>query len=126
WEALGAILSLVDEMPAGTTMEAFSEELLARQKAHHEPTLEAVTLSAIHAAKGLEWSLVHVVGLSEGLLPIAHAVDEDDIDEERRLCYVAFTRARDELRLSGSAAGARAARMPSRFLAEAGITLTEH
>ncbi|KKI19226.1 MULTISPECIES: ATP-dependent helicase [unclassified Leucobacter] len=126
WEALGAILSLVDEMPAGTTMDAFSEELLARQKAHHEPTLEAVTLSAIHAAKGLEWSLVHVVGLSEGLLPIAHAVDEEDIDEERRLCYVAFTRARDELRLSGSAAGARAARMPSRFLAEAGITLTEH
>ncbi len=126
WEALGAILSLVDEMPPGTTMEAFSEELLARQKAHHEPTLETVTLSAIHAAKGLEWSLVHVVGLSEGVLPIAHAIDEDDIDEERRLCYVAFTRARDELRLSGSAAGARAARMPSRFLAEAGITLTEH
>lgn len=126
WEALGAILSLVDEMPPGTTMEAFSEELLARQKAHHEPTLETVTLSAIHAAKGLEWSLVHVVGLSEGVLPIAHAIDEDDIEEERRLCYVAFTRARDELRLSGSAAGARAARMPSRFLAEAGITLTEH
>ncbi|QIM16803.1 ATP-dependent helicase [Leucobacter insecticola] len=121
WEAMNALLSLVDEMPAGTGIKEFSEELLARQRAQHEPTLEAVTLSAIHAAKGLEWSMVHVVGLSEGLLPIAHALDEDSISEERRLCYVAFTRARDTLRLSGVAGGARGTRSPSRFIAEAGI-----
>lgn len=121
WEALNALLSLVDEMPAGTGIQEFSEELLARQRAQHEPTLDAVTLSAIHASKGLEWSLVHVAGLSEGLLPIAHAVDEDSISEERRLCYVAFTRARDLLRLSGVAGGARSRRVPSRFIAEAGI-----
>lgn len=121
WEALNALLSLADEMPPGTGIQAFSEELLARQRAQHEPTVEAVTLSAIHASKGLEWSLVHVAGLSEGLLPIAHAADEDSIAEERRLCYVAFTRARDLLRLSGVAGGARARRSPSRFIAEAGI-----
>lgn len=121
WEALNALLSLVDEMPVGTGIQEFSEELLARQRAQHEPTLDAVTLSAIHASKGLEWSLVHVAGLSEGLLPIAHAVDDESISEERRLCYVAFTRARDLLRLSGVAGGARARRAPSRFIAEAGI-----
>ena len=121
WEALSALLSLVDEMPAGTGIQEFSEELLARQRAQHEPTLDAVTLSAIHAAKGLEWSLVHVAGLSEGLLPIAHATDDESVAEERRLCYVAFTRARDTLRLSGVAGGARSRRSPSRFIAEAGI-----
>ncbi|MBK0421008.1 ATP-dependent helicase [Leucobacter sp. CSA2] len=121
WEALGSILSLVDEMPEGTGIREFAEELVARQKTQHEPTLEAVTLSAIHAAKGLEWGMVHVVGLTEGLLPIAHAVDDEAIAEERRLCYVAFTRARDVLRLSGAAGGARGGRAPSRFVAEAGI-----
>ena len=121
WEALGALLSLVDEMPEGTGIREFSEELLARQRAHHEPTVEAVTLSAIHAAKGLEWSMVHVVGMSEGMLPIAHATDEESIAEERRLCYVAFTRARDVLRLSGTEGGGRTRRTPSRFIAEAGI-----
>ena len=121
WQALNAILSLVDEQPAGTTVQTFSEELLARSKAHHEPTLDAVTLSAVHAAKGLEWSLVHLVGMSEGLLPIVHAGDDEAIDEERRLAYVAITRARDTLRVSGSAGGARTRRVPSRFIAEAGI-----
>lgn len=121
WEALGALLSLVDEMPPGTGIREFSEELLARQRTQHEPTLEAVTLSAIHAAKGLEWSLVHVVGLSEGVLPIAHASDEVSIEEERRLCYVAFTRARDVLRLSGVEGGTRSPRQPSRFVWEAGL-----
>ncbi len=121
WEALGALLSLVDEMPPGTGIREFSEELVARQRAQHEPTLEAVTLSAVHAAKGLEWSMVHVAGLSEGQFPIVHAVDEASMDEERRLAYVAFTRAKDTLRLSGVAGGARAQRQPSRFIAEAGL-----
>lgn len=121
WEALSALLSLVDEMPPGTGIREFSEDLLARQRAQHEPTLESVTLSAIHAAKGLEWSLVHLVGASEGLLPIAHAGDAESIDEERRLAYVALTRAKDLLRVSGVAGGARTPREPSRFVVEAGI-----
>ncbi|MCA0378095.1 MAG: ATP-dependent helicase [Actinobacteria bacterium] len=120
WDALNAILTLLDEQPAGTTMQSFSEELLERSRAHHEPTVESVTLSAVHSAKGLEWQLVHLIGMSEGLLPNAYADDESAIDEERRLAYVAFTRARDELRISGTA-GAGSQRQPSRFVAEAGV-----
>lgn len=122
WDALNAILTLVDEQPPGTTMLAFSEELLERSRAHHEPTIEAVTLSAVHAAKGLEWRVVHLVGMSEGLFPSVHAGNDALVDEERRLAYVALTRARDELRVSGSAGSARNSRVPSRFLAEAGIS----
>lgn len=121
WDALNAILTLVDEQPVGTTMQSFSEELLVRSRAHHEPTIDAVTLSAIHAAKGLEWRIVHLIGMSEGLMPSAYARDEAAIAEERRLVYVAFTRARDLLRISGSAGSQRASRTPSRFLAEAGL-----
>lgn len=122
WEALNAILELADAEPEGMDIVRFSEELLERQKSQHEPTFEAVTLSAVHAAKGLEWSLVHVVGMSEGVFPISHAADEAAIEEERRLAYVAFTRARDTLLVSGFASAARAPRAPSRFVAEAGIT----
>lgn len=119
WEVLNALLGLVDEMPAGTTLEAFSRELLRRSEAHHEPTVNSVTLSTIHAAKGLEWPLVWVAGVAEGVLPIGYAEgDPDAIEEERRLMYVAVTRARDELRLSGSAAGKRT---PSRFIQEMGL-----
>ncbi|MDI6023111.1 ATP-dependent helicase [Leucobacter sp. UT-8R-CII-1-4] len=121
WDALNAILTLLDEQPPGTTMQSFSEELLARSQAHHEPTVEAVTLSAVHSAKGLEWGLVHLIGMNEGLFPNAYAVDESGIDEERRLAYVAFTRARNELRISGTAGSARSQRMPSRFIEEAGL-----
>lgn len=122
WEALNSILTLADEAPEGTTIVQFSEELIARQKAQHEPKMEAVTLSAVHAAKGLEWTLVHVIGLSEGIFPISHAVSEHEIEEERRLAYVAVTRARDDLLLSGFESAARMARRPSRFIADAGIT----
>ena len=59
---------------------------------------DAVEIVTFHAAKGLEWSVVHVAGLEEGFVPIHHAKDSpDDLDEERRLLYVALTRARDEL-----------------------------
>lgn len=122
WEALNSILTLADDAPAGTTIVQFSEELLARQKAQHEPKMEAVTLSAVHAAKGLEWTLVHVIGMSEGIFPLSHAVSEHEIEEERRLAYVALTRARDTLLLSGFESAARMARRPSRFISEAGIT----
>lgn len=131
WEAMNAILGLVDEMPAGAGVREFADELSARQSAQHEPTLDAVTLSAIHAAKGLEWSMVHVIGVAEGTLPIAYASDAAGLEEERRLMYVALTRARDDLRLSGSGArlaprgggrgGSRGSRAPSRFVAEAGL-----
>src|SRR5699024_375668 len=72
-----------------------------------------------HAAKGLEWPVVHVVGASDGLLPISMAKTAAEVEEERRLFYVALTRARDLLTVSWAAArtpGARGSRKPSRFL----------
>ncbi|WP_348787266.1 ATP-dependent helicase [Leifsonia sp. NPDC080035] len=122
WESLNAIMGLVDEMPEGATFRQFTDELLARQAGQHEPTLSAVTLATLHAAKGLEWDSVHLIGLSEGLVPISYATGFEQIDEERRLLYVGITRARKRLRLSwsqrGNQPGRPTGRQPSRFLAE--------
>ncbi len=122
WESLNAIMGLVDEMPEGATFRRFTDELLARQAGQHEPTLSAVTLATLHAAKGLEWDSVHLVGLSEGLVPISYASTFEQVDEERRLLYVGITRARRRLRLSwaqrSNQPGRPSSRQPSRFLAE--------
>ncbi|AYF97069.1 ATP-dependent helicase [Protaetiibacter intestinalis] len=119
WEALGALVELADQAPDGTSLAQFVAELQERQNAQHEPTMQAVVLSTLHGAKGLEWEHVHLVGLSEGLLPISHARGFDAIDEERRLLYVGITRARRTLALHWSAEGLRGRpREPSRFLAE--------
>jgi DNA helicase-2/ATP-dependent DNA helicase PcrA len=119
WEALNAIVELADQSADGTTLAQFAEELQQRQAAQHEPTIAAVVLSTLHGSKGLEWDSVHLVGLSEGLLPISHANGLAAIDEERRLLYVGITRARRLLALSWSREGLRGRpREPSRFLSE--------
>ncbi|QNE34677.1 ATP-dependent helicase [Leifsonia shinshuensis] len=122
WESLNAIMGLVDEMPEGATFRRFTDELMARQAGQHEPTMSAVTLATLHAAKGLEWDSVYVIGLSEGLVPISYASSFEQIDEERRLLYVGVTRARHRLRLSwaqrGTQPGRPVSRQASRFLAE--------
>lgn len=125
WEARAALLRLAEEAPAGTTLRSFTDELQARQRDHHEPTRRTVTLSTLHAAKGLEWSHVHILGLTEGQLPISYASGLEQIDEERRLAYVGVTRARATLSLSWSRSGARGSREPSRFLREIGIRTTD-
>jgi DNA helicase-2/ATP-dependent DNA helicase PcrA len=84
----------------------------------------AIVLMTLHAAKGLEYPHVYMVGLEEGLLPHHRAVKEDGkaIDEERRLCYVGVTRARDRLTLTMSLNrfkwGKLRPTLPSRFLFE--------
>ncbi|MBP9761757.1 UvrD-helicase domain-containing protein [Candidatus Saccharibacteria bacterium] len=82
-----------------------------------------VTLMTVHAAKGLEFPVVCVVGLEEGIMPHARALyDQKEMEEERRLVYVAMTRARDELYLfhaiERALYGGRQHNLPSRFLAE--------
>ncbi|WP_341998481.1 ATP-dependent helicase [Microbacterium sp. LWH7-1.2] len=118
WEARAALLRLAQEAPAGTTLRAFADELTARAKAHDEPAMRTVTLATLHAAKGLEWEHVHLVGVAEGLLPISYATTFEQVDEERRLAYVGITRAGRTLSLSW-ARGVRE-RQPSRFLREIG------
>lgn len=85
-----------------------------------------MTLASLHAAKGLEWDVVHIIGCSEGLLPVSMAEGPERIEEERRLLYVGLTRARRDLLLSWAAArgaGGRGGRRPSRFLQPAGHLL---
>ncbi|MDQ1704945.1 MAG: ATP-dependent helicase UvrD/PcrA, partial [Frankiaceae bacterium] len=118
-----AIVGLAEEVVAanpGADLEAFVAELAERVEAQHAPVRDGVTLASLHAAKGLEWEAVFLVGLVDGTLPITHAFDSPAaIDEERRLLYVGATRARRHLSLSWAAAraaGGRRGRKPSRFL----------
>jgi DNA helicase-2/ATP-dependent DNA helicase PcrA len=83
---------------------------------------DGVSLASVHSAKGLEWKVVFVVGCSDGLLPLQYAETPAQVEEERRLAYVAITRAADHLHLSWARArqpGGRAVRSVSPFLAEA-------
>ncbi len=120
WEARAAVLRLAEEAPDGTTLRGFTDELIARAKSQHEPSLRTVTLATLHAAKGLEWSHVHLIGVSEGMLPISYATTLDHVDEERRLAYVGITRAARTLSLSWARTSGRRDRQPSRFLREIG------
>lgn len=122
WEARRAILRLAEEADPGENLRSFSDALMARAKDQHEPTLRTVTLSTLHAAKGLEWPHVHLAGWAEGALPISYATGFEAIDEERRLAYVGVTRAARTLSLSWSRSAGRGERAPSRFLAEIGTT----
>lgn len=118
WESLSSFLAITEELPEGATVADFAKELDERQRSQHEPVKAAVTLSTMHAAKGLEWDMVFILGLTEGYLPITYAQTESEIREEQRLLYVGLTRARKELTLSWARRDANSTRdrEPSRFL----------
>ncbi|NUR14696.1 MAG: ATP-dependent DNA helicase UvrD2 [Dermatophilaceae bacterium] len=125
WESLSALATLADDMAVAAPDARLPElvaELDRRAAEQHAPAVQGVTLASLHAAKGLEWDTVFLVGASDGLMPISMAEGPDAIEEERRLLYVGLTRARKQLFLSWSGArtpGARATRRVSRFLAPA-------
>ncbi len=121
WESLQAIVSQAEELAGreGADLGAFVDELDRRAAEQHAPVAEGVTLATLHAAKGLEWDAVFLVGVHEGTLPIVYAEGPAAVEEERRLLYVGMTRARQRLVVSWSLSrspGGRSSRKPSRFL----------
>ena len=89
-----------------------------------------VTLMTLHNAKGLEYPIVFMIGCEEGVFPHSRALDEGDLEEERRLCYVGITRAERDLYLTYARTrtvfGARSFGAPSRFIGEIPEALTDH
>lgn len=119
WDNLDALVNLARERE-GRSLAEFVAELRERAAAQAAPAVEGVTLSTLHAAKGLEWDDVYLIGLSEGLMPISLADTPARKEEERRLLYVGVTRARNHLELSWArarSADRRASRRRSPFLA---------
>jgi DNA helicase-2/ATP-dependent DNA helicase PcrA len=115
---------VVDEEEQGTPLQRFLTEaalLSAIDTTEGEP--DGVTLMTLHTAKGLEWPIVVISGMEEGLFPSSRALEAaDGLEEERRLCYVGITRAKDTLILTWARARRRGGQLlpgiPSRFLRE--------
>lgn len=120
WNIMSALADIATALPASSTVVELAADLKHRSENDDEPSVSAVTLSTVHNAKGLEWDTVFVVGMSEGLFPLSHAVGDAPMLDERRLAYVACTRACYSLTLSWAERGNHAGplRSPSRFIPE--------
>jgi DNA helicase-2/ATP-dependent DNA helicase PcrA len=124
WENLLRVVTLADDLGEGrpdATLADLVTDLEERATVQAAPTAAGVTLSTVHAAKGLEWDAVFVAGLTEGTFPITFADTAARIEEERRLFYVAVTRAKTHLALSWARArqaGGRSRRERSPFLTD--------
>ena len=94
-----ALKNLAQESGA-TSMRAFLRDIEERAEQNNPPTLPGVTLSTLHAAKGMEWKRVFLVGVADGSLPLSSARTSREIEEERRLLYVGLTRAQAHLSIS--------------------------
>ena len=111
---------------AGTyeSLEEFLADATLMSSADEKTVKNSVTLMTMHAAKGLEFPVVFMVGMEDGLFPSARAEDKESLEEERRLAYVGMTRAMRKLFLTYTASrysfGERSYNMPSRFLIELG------
>ncbi len=121
-DGIAALLHLARELDGDAgftpkTLRSYLREIEDRVQQNNPPTMPVVTLATLHAAKGLEWERVFLIGASEGILPLETGVTGQSdavIDEERRLFYVGMTRAKVDLHISHR-------QNPSRFLREAGL-----
>jgi DNA helicase-2/ATP-dependent DNA helicase PcrA len=109
------------ETLTGTPIERYLTQAALLTPADEDRDVPGVTLLTAHMAKGLEWSIVALAGLEDGLFPLSRAADDPGgVEEERRLCYVGLTRARERLYLSWARTRYRNGRLelaePSRFL----------
>jgi DNA helicase-2/ATP-dependent DNA helicase PcrA len=118
--------SLISDAQSFASLPDFLEEVALMSSADSDAKKDSVTLMTIHAAKGLEFPVVFMVGMEEGILPHARIQEGGpaELEEERRLCYVGMTRAREELHLSYAYSrlqfGQRAYNPMSRFLSDMG------
>ena len=132
-ENVQELLSAISDFEAGDgqqSLELFLEQAsLVADVDSLDQSRNAVTLMTLHAAKGLEFAVVFLAGMEEGLFPSSMAIDRDDVEEERRLCYVGMTRARQKLYLLHAKSrlrwGERLEQMPSRFLNEIDETVVQ-
>lgn len=132
WEnvqQLRVVAAQYDELkPEHALASLLEDAALVTDVDEYEPTADAITLITLHAAKGLEFDVVFVVGLEEGLLPHMRSLESGDpaqLEEERRLCYVGMTRAKQGLYLVRAFRRAFAGHNPpSRFLADIPQQLT--
>jgi DNA helicase-2/ATP-dependent DNA helicase PcrA len=118
--------SLISDSKNFLALSEFLEEIALMSSADADSDQQKVTLMTVHAAKGLEFPVVFMVGMEEGIFPHSRVYDAgpSELEEERRLCYVGMTRAREELHLTYASSrlqfGSRGYNMPSRFIADMG------
>lgn len=123
--------SLLSEVQVFADLSEFLEEVALISSADTSAGKEKVTLMTIHAAKGLEFPVIFMVGMEEGIFPNARVYEAgpQELEEERRLCYVGMTRAREELHLSHAQSrlqfGQRSYNPVSRFIADMGDQIAE-
>jgi DNA helicase-2/ATP-dependent DNA helicase PcrA len=102
-ERIENVLEIISIKPSGTIAEALSEAAIYTDQEILDGYASHVNLLTLHAAKGLEFPVVFMAGMEEDIFPSARASDDtDSLEEERRLCYVGMTRARERLFMSGA------------------------
>ena len=123
-ELLTSINSYIEDAEGEPTLAGFLDTIaLYTDLDNHDPSEDCVVMMTMHAAKGLEFPVVFVVGVEEGIFPGIRAIGEtEEMEEERRLCYVAMTRAKERLHLTCASQrmlfGRTSANRPSRFVGE--------